>query len=281
VSEKAVERIVALLFGVAALAGLGLLGVYIAGGQTQVEGLLLFVCLGGIGAGIVLWAQRLLPATVTIQERHPLATPEDQPEQPARASAVADEHGISRRKLLIRALFGAFAGLAAALAVPVFSLGPAPVANRATPWRAGLRLVGVDGTPIKVGDVPTGGVATVFPEGSPGSATGQAVLIHVEPDALRLPADRLAWAPEGFVAYSKVCTHAGCPVGLYRAEEHRLLCPCHQSTFDVLDGAIPTFGPAARPLPQLPIRLEADGTLTALGDFPEPVVPSFWNIHDG
>jgi ubiquinol-cytochrome c reductase iron-sulfur subunit len=91
----------------------------------------------------------------------------------------------------------------------------------------------------------------------------------------------VAWAPEGFVCYSKICTHAGCPVGLYRAEQHALICPCHQSTFDVLAGATPTYGPAVRPLPQLPIQLQPDGTFVALDDFPEPVGPSFWDVSQG
>jgi ubiquinol-cytochrome c reductase iron-sulfur subunit len=93
-----------------------------------------------------------------------------------------------------------------------------------------------------------------------------------------LPGERAAWAPEGCVGYSKICTHAGCPVGLYRSEAHQLLCPCHQSTFDVLRGAVPVFGPAARPLPQLPMEVDADGYLVARGDFHEPVGPSFWNV---
>jgi ubiquinol-cytochrome c reductase iron-sulfur subunit len=104
------------------------------------------------------------------------------------------------------------------------------------------------------------------------------LLIRVEPGLLQLPGERAAWAPDGFVAYSKICTHAGCPVGLYRSSEHTLICPCHQSEFDVLVGAQPISGPAARALPQLPIRLEADGTFVATGDFPEPVGPGFWNM---
>jgi ubiquinol-cytochrome c reductase iron-sulfur subunit len=121
------------------------------------------------------------------------------------------------------------------------------------------------------------GVLTVFPEGHVGSADGQTLLIHVGEGRLQLTGERAGWAPEGFVAYSKVCTHAGCPVGLYRASQASLICPCHQSTFDVLRGAVPTFGPAARPLPQLPIQL-VDGEFRALGDFPEPVGPSFWDL---
>ena len=267
---------VGLSFLLAAGAGVALLGLYLAGGQTQWEGVLLFACLGGIGVGIVLWAQRLLPDDLTVTPRHPpRATREPSEPRPV-------EEAVSRRRALQRLLVLAFGGLAAALAIPVLSLGPAPGRSLfETSWRAGRRLVGLDGQPVNASSLPLDGIATVFPEGEPGSAGGQAVLLHLDASLLRLPPERLAGAPQGFVCYSKVCTHAGCPVGLYRTFEHRLLCPCHQSTFDVLSGAVPVAGPAARPLPQLPIRLEADGTFVALGDFSEPVGPSFWNIHGG
>jgi ubiquinol-cytochrome c reductase iron-sulfur subunit len=279
-SQRSMERFIATIFGVAALAGLALLVVYALGGQTQLEGVLLTVTLGGIGLGIILWAQRLLPDNLTIQARHRLGS---MPEASSAPGGRAAEAGaISRRSLLVRALAGAFAALGAGLAVPILSLGPAPAGPRQqTGWGAGTRLVGLDGQPIRAADLPLDGVQTVFPEGAPGSAIGQTVLIRVDPNLLRLPADRAGWAPQGYIAYSKICTHAGCPVGLYRTEEHRLLCPCHQSTFDVLDGATPTFGPAARPLPQLPLQLQADGTIVATGDYPEPVGPSVWNLTHG
>lgn len=276
---RRVERRIALTFGVSALAGLALLGMYLTGGQTQVEGILLAICLGGIGAGIIVWAQRLLPGELRVEARHPA---EDAANAAAVREVVAEEASITRRSLLVRALGGAFAGLAAALAIPVLSLGPAPGRSLfQTPWRNGLKMVGLDGKPINAADVPIGGVITGFPEGVPGSADGQTLLIRVEPGLLRLAADRMPWAPDGYVAYSKLCTHAGCPVGLYRNVEHRLICPCHQSTFDVLAGAQPVFGPAARPLPQLPIRIEADGSVVALSDFTEPVGPGFWDVHSG
>ncbi len=274
-----VERIIALLFLLAAVAGVALLGIYLAGGQTQAEAVLLATSLGGIGIGIIAWSQWLLPNTLRVEDRHPVADAAD-PE--AEREILDEEAAITRRSLLVRALAASLAGLAAALAIPVLSLGPAP--GRAlfeTPWRRGLRLVGLDGQPIRAADLPVDGVVTAFPEGFVGSSDAQTLLIRVIPNLLQLPPDRLAWAPDGYVAYSKLCTHAGCPVGLYRAAEHRLICPCHQSTFDVLDGASAVFGPAARPLPQLPIELQADGTFVALGDFPEPVGPAFWNMTDG
>jgi ubiquinol-cytochrome c reductase iron-sulfur subunit len=274
-SERMAERVVAATFGVAVLAGLALLGLYAAGGQTQLEAILLATALGGIGLGIVLWAQHLLPDDLTIVRRHSLGTtPEPDPPEASEASRA-----ITRRTFLLRALGGAFAALAAGLAVPVLSLGPAPIGpGRPTGYRSGTRLVGLDGKPVTAASLPMDGVATVFPDGQPGSAIGQTVLVHVDPGLLHLPPDRADWAPQGYVAYSKLCTHAGCPVGLYRTEEHRLLCPCHQSTFDVLDGATPVFGPAARPLPQLPIQIQPDGTIVALGDFSAPVGPSVWNV---
>jgi ubiquinol-cytochrome c reductase iron-sulfur subunit len=271
------ERIVAMSFVVTMITGVALLAVYIAGGQTQVEAVLLFLCLGGLGFGIVTWAHDLLPNRQYVEARHAL---ERDPESAARlADSLVAERGFTRRTMLLRLLAGAIAGLGAALAIPIFSLGPAPGRSLfVTPWKNGLRLVDVNNRPVVAGHIPVDGILTVFPEGSPGSADGQALLIHVEEGLLRLSPERLAWAPEGFVVYSKVCTHAGCPVGLYRASLHSLICPCHQSTFEVLDGARPVFGPASRPLPQLPISLQPDGTFVALGDFPEPVGPSFWDM---
>jgi ubiquinol-cytochrome c reductase iron-sulfur subunit len=130
--------------------------------------------------------------------------------------------------------------------------------------------------------VPEDGFLTVFPEGAEGAADAQTLLIHVRSGSLKLPPERMAGVPEGtHVAYSKICTHAGCPVGLYRAESQSLICPCHQSQFDVSDGAKPFFGPAARPLPQLPLGVDDQGVLIAQGDFSAPVGPAFWDMNRG
>ena len=276
-TERRAEVLVLSLFGASTLAGVSLLVLYVLGGQPQLEGLLLTVCLGGIGTGIVVWGQRLMPSRIHVEKRGPVGGSPQRIED--LEQALVEEAGFSRRTLLIRALAGTMAGLAAALAIPVFSLGPAP--GRAlfeTAWRQGGRLAVAGGEPLRGDELPIGGVLTVFPNGDDGDPNSAALLIRVEPELLRLPGERAAWAPNGFVAYSKVCTHAGCPVGLYRSSEHTLICPCHQSEFDVLDGARPISGPAARALPQLPIRLQADGTFVALADFPEPVGPGFWNM---
>ena len=156
------------------------------------------------------------------------------------------------------------ARLGAALAIPALSLGPAPGKELfSTAWGAGKRLVGLDGQPVLANDLPIDAIVTVFPEDAVGSADSQTLLIHVPPEALHLPPEHAGWAPEGFVAFSKICTHAGCPVGLYRATERMLICPCHQSTFDVPAGAIAdlrTGRPAASPAPDpAPARRDVRG----------------------
>jgi ubiquinol-cytochrome c reductase iron-sulfur subunit len=276
-TRSRMELLVAALFGVTALCGVGLLVVYVLGGQTQVEGILLAIALGSLGIGVVIWAQDLMITPVVVEERgSPASTPDAAEELEA---TIEEEEGFTRRRLLVGMLLAALGGLAAALAVPALSLGPAPGRELfTTGWRSGKRLVDASGTPIKAADIAVDGVVTVFPDGDAGSADSQTLLIRVPPELLKLDPSRAAWAPEGYVAYSKICTHAGCPVGLYRAAQRMLICPCHQSTFDVLTGAKPVFGPAGRPLPQLPIHLDPDGTFVADGDFPEPVGPSFWNM---
>lgn len=264
------ERVVALGLVVSAVASIGLVVWYFAGGGPRGEGILLGIALGALGAAIVVWAIALMPVPEETEERLPLhAEPGDPPHTET----------VTRRTLLVRLLGAAGAALAASFAVPTLSLGPRPRQTLfRTAWRPGARLVDAAGNLIRASDVGGGQVLTVFPEGHEGSADSQTVIVKVDDDLLVLPEERADWTPEGCVAYSKICTHAGCPVGLYRAESHELLCPCHQSTFNVLTGAQPTFGPAARPLPQLPLSVDEDGYLVAQSDFHEPVGPSFWNM---
>jgi ubiquinol-cytochrome c reductase iron-sulfur subunit len=273
------ERAIVAALGVSILASLGLIVLYALGGGAQLEGILLALALGGVGAAIVIWAIALLAAPIEVEERHSL---ESSGEERAGAREALDPEQISRRRFLVRLLGGASAVLGAALVLPALSLGPEPGRDLfRTGWRAGSRVVDAKGTPIRPGDLPLGSVQTVFPSGEVGRPDSQTLLIRVRAEDLRLSAGRADWAPQGAIGYSKICTHAGCPVGLYRAEEHALLCPCHQSTFDVLRGAVPIFGPAARPLPQLPLDVDGDGYLVARGDFPEPVGPGFWDMTHG
>jgi len=275
--ERRAERAAAAGFGVTVLACGGLAYVYLQGGQAQLEGLLLAVAFAGVAYGFVTWGQKLMPQGPVSEDRHHL--PSTEPER-ERFEADLERGGVlTRRRLLVRALGAAVVALGGVALFPIRSLGPRPGTSLAhTPWRRGMRLVTEDGRPVRAADVPRGGLVTVFPEGHAGSADGQAVLVRVEdPGRIRHRPGRDDWSPHGYIAYSKVCTHAGCPVGLYQAETHQLLCPCHQSTFDVLDGARPVFGPAAAALPQLPLRLDPDGYLRARGDFPEPVGPAYWH----
>ena len=186
--------------------------------------------------------------------------------------AAVEPHG-PRRTFLTRVLVGAASLVGLSLVSFVPSLGPSPGDTlRKTKWARGVRLVTSDGDPVRAEDVPAGGVSNIWPEGGIGHERSSVLLLR-----LRLPPaepTRMGWLVEDLVAYSKVCTHAGCPVALYRERDNALFCPCHQSTFDPSRGAQPTFGPAARALPQLPLGVDAQGYLVALGDFEAQVGPA-------
>jgi ubiquinol-cytochrome c reductase iron-sulfur subunit len=279
-AEHEVRRVtnrVAIAFGLTALAGVGLFVVYLRGGQVQLEGALLGVALGGLGYGFVLVGRRLLPQGPYTEERDRLvATPEE-----LAAFEEDMERGspwLARRGFLVKmlALAGGALGLAAIL--PIRSLGPNPGNTlKTTQWRKGSRVVDEQGNPVRVDTLDEGGVITVFPEGYLEDEESQTLLIRYDREKFKILDGRDDWVTHGYVAYSKVCTHAGCPVGLYQQDTGDLLCPCHQSTFDVNDGARPIFGPAATPLPQLAIDADDDGYLVAQGDYSEPVGPGFWN----
>jgi ubiquinol-cytochrome c reductase iron-sulfur subunit len=277
--QRRAERLVLACFAVTTVAGIGLFVLYFRGGQTQLEGVLWALALGGLGLGIGLWSLKLLSAREEVEERHELASEPGTEE--AFEEALGEEVGpfIRRRSVLVRALVGAAGAIGLALLLPVLSLGPAPGRSlKQTGWRRGLQVVDENGTALTLRSLPEDGFLTIYPQGAVGRADSQALLIRVPKGLLGLPPDRMAAVPDGsYVAYSKLCSHAGCPVGLYRAQTRTLLCPCHQSQFDVLDGAKPFFGPAARPLPQLPLGVDAKGFLIALGDFYEPVGPAFWD----
>ncbi len=274
-AEQRAERRVAALFLGSSASAVALAVVYWRGGQPQLEGLFLGLALAGVACGFVIWGNRLLPQGPVIGDRHQLSSSEAEVED---AEEDFERGGaITRRTLVVRSLGLAVGGLGVAALFPIRSLGPRP--GRAlveTPWGAGVRAITEDGRLVRADDVPVEGLVTVFPEGFPGSADGQAVLIRLAPGLLQPKPGREDWSPGGLVAYSKICTHAGCPVGLYQATSHQLLCPCHQSTFDVLHHAVPELGPAAAPLPQLPLAIDADGYVVARADFSEPVGPSFW-----
>lgn len=264
----------------ASVAGsVGFIVAYQTDAGTQWLGLALTVALGGIGVGLVRWSKRLMPRGPHVQERHSPASPPEEERRTGREFA-AGGRSIRRRGLLGGLLAGALGAFGLGALWPARSLGPRPAEGlRETGWADGVAVVDAEGNRVLADDLDEGGILTVFPEGrrSP-AADDQVVLIRMNLEDLRLPAGREDWTPDGYCAFSKICTHAGCPVGLYQNVSHVLLCPCHQATFDVIRGCVPVFGPAARALPQLPLRVAADGTLEAAGEFSGPVGPDRWRL---
>jgi ubiquinol-cytochrome c reductase iron-sulfur subunit len=269
---------IAVGFGLSAVASLGLTVTYWLGGQPQVEGTLLGIALGGLAVGVVSWAKAFLPGGNFVEgrERH-TAPPLEQD-----ALALELEQGaelIGRRRFIVRIFGAAIGALGLAAIFPIRSLGPRPGSSLLrTSWRKGLRAVTEEGRLVRAGDLAVGGVLTVYPEGAAGAADSQTLLLRMDPADVVPAPGRESWSPQGLCAYSKICTHAGCPVGLYEKEARLLFCPCHQSAFDATHAATPKAGPATRPLPQLPISIDRNGFVVAQGDFPEPVGPAFWTI---
>jgi ubiquinol-cytochrome c reductase iron-sulfur subunit len=273
-----VELRAAACFVVSLVAAGVLAAVYWQGGQPKAEGVLLAVALGGIGVGIVLWAKHFMPDDEVEEERHAMASDEDDVAA-FTSDFKAGESTLRSRRILVATAGGACAALGVALLFPIRSLGPRPGRGlKETAFRRGMRVVREDGSPVRPDDLEPDGFITVFPQGHTDAADSSTLLIHYRDDQDFMPRDgREDWTVENIVAYSKICTHAGCPVGLYQAALGLLLCPCHQSTFDVLEWARPLFGPAARSLPQLPLALDDDGYIVATGDFSGPVGPGFWD----
>jgi quinol---cytochrome c reductase iron-sulfur subunit len=264
-------------FALSAAASVGLTVLYALGGQPQIEGGLIGVGLGSLALGFVWWGKHLLPAGPFVEEREPMASPIVE-RQTFEEDFARTEAAIPRRRFLGRMLLVALGALAAAAVFPIRSLGPKPGRSLfQTAWRRGSRLVTSEGAPVAATNLPVGGVLTVFPEGHTGAADSQTILVRVDPSTFQPLPGRESWSPDGYLAYSKICTHAGCPVGLYEQSSNSLFCPCHQSVFDVLEGAKPIGGPATRPLPQLPLEVGTDGFLRARDDYSEPVGPGFWN----
>jgi len=270
------ERRIAILLLAATAAALGLAGVYIAGGQPQAEGALLGISLGGIGMALILWARGLSTEGTVMGDRGTLAGEDEDVEAVEEAvEEITDEPG---RRSVLKLFWVAGGALVLSAVFPIRSLGPAPGrALLTTAWRPGARLVDEEGRPVRVETLEVGGFLTAFPQDAEHAADSQVVVVRVADGEIRPRPGRENWSPQGYIAYSKICPHVGCPVGLYQQDTRELLCPCHQSTFDVLDGARPSFGPATRSLPQLPLSVDREGFLTAQADFDEPVGPGFWN----
>ena len=295
------ERQVATLFGISMVATVIFLVAYFAIdqqtyqfvpgiGQASLSNIVLGTSLGVsllcIGIGAIHWAKTLMPDIEVAEDRH-LQRSSDQARQDAVETITAGGNAsqLGRRPLIKYTLGGALGLFALPLLVQLTgSLGPLPHADLAeTFWRRGMRLMrDPEMTPIKLSDVTLGSVFHVMPEGIDKSpdvleqkAKAAVILISLPEAAIKVPKER-NWGVGGVVAYSKICTHVGCPVGLYEHRTHHLLCPCHQSTFDVANDAAVIFGPAHRPLPQLKITVDSEGYLIAAAPFLQPVGPSYW-----
>jgi ubiquinol-cytochrome c reductase iron-sulfur subunit len=290
--EKRAEKFVAFFFLLAGVASVGFIAAYIGLEVHSVNatfhsnvalGISMTVAFLAMGAGFVIWVRRLMPNVEHTEERHPAASPPQKRQEFQQTFMEgAEQSGFVKRPILRRSLIAASVPLALAPLVLLRDMGPLPEQElRYTVWRKGLRLaVYGSNTLIKPEDFDTpGGLITVIPEGYQDNddalAKAAAILIKFYPGQLQPPTN-LSWTVQNIVCYSKICTHVGCPVALYEQTTHHILCPCHQSTFNAPKGAQVIFGPAPRPLPQLPLMVDSDGYLAAAGDFDEPVGPSFW-----
>jgi len=307
---KNAERIVAVLFVIAFFAGVGFIAAYVGleigigtipKGANPVVAVLrsnlalgtsLSIALLALGAGSLIWVRHLTPNIEIAEERHDLRSdPEDRKAFQREFAEGAAISQVTRRPLVRRTLLLATAPLALAPLVLLRDLGPLPQTSlRHTVWKKGLRAVTLGGLrPLTPADISTpGSLITVIPEGFQNDADALAkagvILIKFAPGELHVPTNydggtlvsTMNWTIDNIVAYSKICTHVGCPVALYEQTTHHILCPCHQSTFDAANGANVIFGPAARALPQLPLMLDSAGFIAAASDFTQPVGPSFW-----
>lgn len=299
-AAKNAERQVVFLFVLSILGTIGTIVAYFAlpltsdPSSVRIANLLLGVALAvsllGIGFAAVHWAKTLMSDHEVSEERHVQSG--DAETRQAALDALSDgakDSGIGRRGVLKGAVVSALAIFPLTIAVPLIGSvgGDWNVGKlKHTFWSKNRRMVrdhDPEGTPVKPSDLTIGSVFHVIPEGvlqteNPMEEKAKSVVLLVRLDERELKEEeaRKGWSYDGIVAYSKICTHVGCPVALYERQTHHLLCPCHQSTFDVSDGAKVVFGPAKRPLPQLPITVDADGYLVAQDDFNEPIGPSFW-----
>jgi len=311
-AERRLTRFVAGLFLLSGLTATAFLVIYIwwpweyelGAGVDKLYTPLLGVTLGltllGIGIGILTWGKKLLPREVSIQDRHDGgSTDEDRKIAGGTLTYMADELGVKRRPLLGISLLAGLAPVGAVAAAPLiggliknphqdnrmFTTGWAPVTTAGGGTQP-VRLIREDGSPIRPEDVSAGGQLTVFP-GIPGGASNAhadspTLLIHLRADDAQMALEnnervgKTGYMWGNYLAYSKICTHAGCPASLYEQQTNRLLCPCHQSQFLITDNAKPIFGPASRRLPQLPLDVDDEGFFVATSDYTETVGPDFW-----
>ncbi|WP_438294265.1 cytochrome bc1 complex Rieske iron-sulfur subunit [Streptomyces sp. HUAS TT7] len=300
-AAKRSERAVAFLFFLSMVATVGFIASYVIFPVDKIVfifpfghvsvlnfalGLTLGVALFCIGAGAVHWARTLMSDVEMPAERHEIAAPPE-----VKAQVLADfkqgaaESGFGRRKLIRNTMFGALALVPLSGVMLLRDLGTLPEDKlRHTMWSKGKALINMNtNEPLRPEDLSVGSLTFAKPEGLEETAEdfqtqiakAALMLVRIKPEDIKDKRE-LEWSHQGIVAYSKICTHVGCPISLYEQQTHHVLCPCHQSTFDLSDGARVIFGPAGHALPQLRIGVNDEGYLEALGDFEEPVGPAFW-----
>ncbi|MEW2087238.1 Rieske 2Fe-2S domain-containing protein [Streptomyces sp. NPDC005283] len=295
------ERAVAFMFTLSMLATIGFIASYVIFPVDKIVfifpfghvsalnfslGMTLGVALFSIGAGAVHWARTLMSDVEVADDRHPIAADSEvKAKVMADFAAGAEESGFGRRKLIRNTMFGALALVPLSGLMLLRDLGPLPEEKlRKTMWAKGKLLVNMNThEPLRPEDVAVGSLTFAMPEGLEEDAEdfqkqiakAALMIVRIQPEEIKDKRE-LEWSHDGIVAFSKICTHVGCPISLYEQQTHHVLCPCHQSTFDLSDGARVIFGPAGHALPQLRIGVNDDGNLEALGDFDEPVGPSFW-----
>jgi ubiquinol-cytochrome c reductase iron-sulfur subunit len=282
------------------------------GASNVALGVTLAVTLLAMGAGIIQWARKLMGDHEIVEMRHSASSSQEDREATVGILKTGlEESGLGRRPLIRNSLLAAGGILGILPIVMLRDLGPLPGdkldhtiwdMNTWTPeeqawWatqdRTLQRVVrDVVGTPIlaselEIGDLVNAEPEIVFattPDGQPvvegtdllvAKSKAAVILNRMDPDDIVSEQTR-NWSVDGIVCYSKICTHVGCPISLLERTTHHVLCPCHQSTFDLTDSGKVLFGPAARPLPQLDITVDDEGYLVARHDFDEPVGPSFW-----
>jgi ubiquinol-cytochrome c reductase iron-sulfur subunit len=291
-SANRAEKAVAALFVISMLAGLGFIACYVIFRVHTINnvthsnlalGLTMAIAFLALGAGAVIWVRKLMPYVELTEQRHELrSTPENKAAFAKTFEEGAEASQFVKRPIVRRTLIAATVPVAIAPIVLLRDLGPLPEQSLDhTVWKRGTRLV-VYGTnrPLTPAEFDSPGASlSVIPEGygdnDDALAKAATTLIKFGPGELQAPTV-MNWTVDNIVAYSKICTHLGCPAALYEQTTHHILCPCHQSTFDATQGAKVIFGPAGRPLPQLPLMLNAEGYLVAQSDYHEPVGPSFW-----
>ncbi len=302
--ERRAERQVAGMFGLATVLLVLFAVIYLTvdfdqtflGWSAQNFGL--GATLGGalllIGSGIIQWAKKLMGDHEIVEARHPVrSSDEDRAAVMEDVNAGLNESGIGRRPLIRNSLLGALGALGIPAIIMLGDLGPLPHGQWKTVWKRGMRIVNdVSGTPIKPSEMEVGQLVNAEPaalfevdadghrvihgtEALQVKSKAAVILVRMRPEAITPAKGRENWGVDGILCYSKICTHVGCPISLWEQQTHNVLCPCHQSTFDLADAGKVVFGPAARSLPQLPLGVDSEGYLIAMSDFTEIVAPSY------